>query len=148
MRSGTKALTGFFRPLAQAVVSRAMRRDVPPAPTGASAQRTYQSFVLDALQRQGTVPLDALVRDVAESAMRADLLQGAADAELAVSGQSVYRLIAADAILQMIGHSLVLECEGPWVLASPAARAAPAVPPGGVSAASGGESPADRRAAA
>ena len=74
--------------------------------------------------------------------------QLAADAELAISGQSVYRLIAADAILQMIGHSLVLECEGPWVLASPAARAAPAVPPGRVSAASGGESPADRRAAA
>lgn len=74
------------------------------------------------MQREGALDVAILIDRVAEEAMHAAKIGGASSLDIAVWGPSVFQMEAAAAIRGMIGRTLVLECDGPWVLLVPAAR--------------------------
>jgi hypothetical protein len=86
-----------------------------------SATDEWERLALLVLREKGPLPLNALIECIADQAMLRDQLEGGGDVDIALWGKGVYRQEAASAVRRMLGRSLVLEGEGPWLLAHPAA---------------------------
>lgn len=81
----------------------------------------WEELTLHVLRQRGPLPLNVLVESIADEAMFRDALGGSRDLDVGLWGRSLYRQEAVKAVRQMMGRSLVLEGEGPWLLAYPAA---------------------------
>lgn len=81
----------------------------------------WEELTLHVLKERGPLPLDVLVESIADEAMLRDQLGGGRDLDMGLWGQSLYRQEARKTVRQMLGRSLVLEGEGSWLLAYPAA---------------------------
>jgi hypothetical protein len=89
-------------------------------PDNDSGALTYEQRALRLMQREGALDVATLIDRVADEAMHAAKIDGAAALDIAVWGPSVFQMEAAAAIRGMIGRTLVLECDGPWMLLVPA----------------------------
>ncbi len=119
------ARTASFGERLLQTLARLVRRPATQPPAPVAEDDWYEALAVQALRERGTVRLDVLANDVAERAMRDDLLRGGLEVDTALWGPAIYRRHAAHALQRMIGRALVLECEGPWALAVMVA------PPGG-----------------
>ena len=91
-------------------------------PDDAAGELTYEQRALRLMQREGALDVATLIDRVADEAMHAAKIGGASALDIAVWGPSVFQMEAAAAIRGMIGRTLVLECDGPWLLLVPATR--------------------------
>ena len=101
------------------------RRWTPAHPKTMSDARiaTYESLTLSVLTDSGPLPLAGLIDRVAERSRQLDAVGSVPDTDVGVWGSQVYRHEAQDAVRSLLGRSLALEIDGPWVLVSPAPRA-------------------------
>ena len=91
---------------------------------------TYEQRALRLLQQEGALDVATLIERVADEATHAAKVEEAA-LDIAVWGPSVFHVEAAEAIRGMIGHMLVLEGDGPWMLLVPATRSLYGLPASG-----------------
>ncbi len=105
----------------------------PATPAGRSSRLTtaaLERIVWDVLQESQAIPLDRLIRRVADEAMRADQAAGGWVADIGVWGPAYYQQQALKTVVGMLGTSLALQGEE-GLLAVPVHPPAPRARGGG-----------------
>lgn len=87
-------------------------------PASATPQ-SYEEMALRLLAENRELGLAALVTRLAEEAMRAERVRGGATVDVGVWGPAVYYREALATVQRMLGRTLVLEGEGPFMLVVP-----------------------------
>ena len=98
---------------------RALRRwHVGVLRSAARPNRRYEDLVLSELKMTGPLSLDTLVERVAEDAMHVDR-RAYGEIDVAFWGPAFYRNEITQVVRRMVGRSLVLASDGPWLLVAP-----------------------------
>lgn len=82
----------------------------------------YETYVLQVIRVCGSLNMAGLIAFVAEKMLRDEQICGANATDIAIWGPIIFRREASAMVRQMIGHTFLLEAEGPWLLMVPAAE--------------------------
>jgi hypothetical protein len=114
--------TKTMRALFQQAVRALARAFTDRSDDATSTDWSYEQHALRILQQEGALDLATLIDRVADRAMHAAKIGGGAALDVAVWGPSIFHIEAEAAVRRMIGLTLVLESDGPWMLVVPTTR--------------------------